>query len=132
MTLPERLGWLRVSSLWAYRVLTAFVLAIGLTFAGMVLALRYWVLPNVEAYRDNIASVVTERSGQKVTIGAISANWDGLRPQLVLEHVTIYDTAGRPALELESIDNQLSLLSVPVLGLSFHAVGLSHHCRMVR
>jgi len=112
MTLPERLGWLRVSSLWAYRILTAFVLAVGLTFAGMVLALRYWILPNVEAYRDDIARIVTERSSQKVTIGRISANWDGLRPQLVLEQVTVYDAAGRPALELPRVDNTLSLFSV--------------------
>ena len=26
-------------------------------------------------------------------IGAISANWDGLRPQLLLERVTVYDAA---------------------------------------
>ena len=85
MTLPERLGWLRVSSLWVYRILTAFVLAIGLTFAGVVLGLRYWILPNVGAYREDIARIATERTRQKVTIGSISASWDGLRPQLVLE-----------------------------------------------
>jgi uncharacterized protein (TIGR02099 family) len=124
MTLPERLGWLRVSSLWAYRILTAFVLAVGLTFAGMVLALRYWILPNVEAYREDIARIVSERARQKVTIGSISANWDGLRPQLVLEQVTVYDTAGRPALELARVDNTLSWFSVPARELRFHALDI--------
>jgi uncharacterized protein (TIGR02099 family) len=124
MTLPERLGWLRVSSLWAYRVLTAFVLAIGLTFAGAVLVLRYWVLPNVEAYREDIARIVSERARQKVTIGSIHANWDGLRPQLVLEQVTVYDVAGRPALELARVDNTLSWLSVPARELRFHALDI--------
>lgn len=124
MTLPDRLGWVHISSLWVYRILTAFVLAIGLTFAGMVLGLRYWVLPNVEAYREDIALILTERARQKVTVGSVSASWDGLRPQLVLEQVTVHDTAGRPALELARIDNTLSWMSVPARELRFHALDI--------
>src|SRR5262245_2550038 len=124
MTLPERFGWLRISSLWAYRILTAFVLAIGLAFAGMVLGLRYWILPKVESYREDIARIVSERARQKVTIGSISAGWDGLRPQLVLEQVTVYDTAGRPALELARIDNTLSWTSVLARELRFYALDI--------
>ena len=45
--------------------------AVGLAFAGVVLALRYWVLPNIENYRDDIARIVSERARQKVTIGSI-------------------------------------------------------------
>ena len=122
--LPGRLRWLGVSSLWVYRVLTWSVLAVGLAFAGIVLALRYWVLPNVENYRDDIARIVSERARQKVTIGAIHAHWDGLRPQLVLERVTVHDTAGRPALELSRIDNTLSWLSLLALEPRFHAVDI--------
>src|SRR5262245_61035559 len=124
MTLPERFGWLRISSLWAYRILTAFVLAIGLAFAGMVLGLRYWILPKVESYREDIARIVSERARQKVTIGSISAGWDGLRPQLVVEQVTVYDTAGRPALELARIDNTLSWTSVLARELRFYALDI--------
>src|SRR5262245_51509908 len=124
MTLPERFGWLRISSLWAYRILTAFVLAIGLAFAGMVLGLRYWALPKVEAYREDIARIVTERARQKVTIGSISAGWDGLRPQLVLEQVTVHDATGRPALELARIDNTLSWMSVLARELRFYALDI--------
>jgi uncharacterized protein (TIGR02099 family) len=107
-----------------YRVLTWSVLAVGLAFAGIVIALRYWVLPNVESYRDDIARIVSERARQKVTIGAIHASWNGLRPQLVLEHVTVHDAAGRPALELSRIDNTLSWLSLPALELRFHALDI--------
>jgi uncharacterized protein (TIGR02099 family) len=124
MALPERLRWVRISSLWAYRVLTGLVLAIGFAFAGMVLGLRYWILPNVEGYREDIARIVSERARQKITIGSIHANWDGLRPQLVLENVTIFDAAGRPALELERIDNTLSWHSVLALELRFHALDI--------
>ena len=106
-THPGRFRWLGTGSLWVYRVLTWSVLAVGLAFAGIVITLRYWVLPNVESYRDDIARIVSERARQKVTIGAMHAQWDGLRPQLVLERVTVHDTAGRPALELSRIQRQV-------------------------
>jgi uncharacterized protein YhdP len=113
---------LRVSTLWVYRAITWSVLVAGLIFAGVVLALRYWVLPNVEHYREDIARIVSEKAGQKVTIGRISANWDGLRPQLMLEQVTVYDGAGRPALELSRVDHTLSWLSIPTLQLRFYSL----------
>jgi len=124
LTLPGKLRWLGIGSVWVYRVLTWSVLAAGLAFAGSVLALRYWVLPNIESYRDDIARIVSERARQKVTIGAIHASWDGMRPQLVLERVTVHDAAGRPALELSRVDNTLSWMSLPARELRFHALDI--------
>jgi uncharacterized protein (TIGR02099 family) len=124
MALPGRPRWFSISSLWAYRVLTWGVLAAGLAFAALVLALRYWILPNVATYREDIARIVSESARQKVTIGKIQGSWDGLRPQLVLERITVFDAAGRPALELERIDNTLSWLSLPALELRFHALDI--------
>ena len=122
--LLDRLKWVGISSLWAYRVLTWSVLVLGLAFAGVVLGLRYWVLPNVESYREDIARIMSERTRQKITIGRIHANWDGLRPQLRLENVTVYDAAGRPALELAHVDNTLSWLSLLSLELRLHAADI--------
>ena len=122
--LPERFRWPGIAALWAYRVLTWSVLAIGLAFAGTVLVLRHWVMPDIERYRDDIARIVSERTGQKVTIGGIQAQWEGLRPQLVLERVTVYDAAGRPALELPRVDSTLSWWSVPALELRAHALDI--------
>ncbi|MGH6631136.1 MAG: YhdP family protein, partial [Burkholderiales bacterium] len=130
--LPGKRRWLGIGSLWTYRVLTWGVLVIGLAFAGAVLALRYWVFPNIEAYREDIARIVSERARQKVTIGAIHAQWDGLRPQLVLERVTVHDAAGRPALELSRVDNTLSWLSVPALELRFHALDIYRPTLQIR
>ena len=124
MRLPGRFRWLGISSLWVYRVLTWSVLAVGLAFAGIVIALRYWVLPNVDSYREDIARIVSERARQKVTIGAIRGHWEGLRPQLVFERVTVHDAAGRPALDLSRVDNTLSWLSLPALELRFYALDI--------
>ena len=124
MTLLEKPKWVGISSLWAYRALTWSVLVVGLAFAGIVLGLRYWVLPNIESYREDIARIMSERTRQKITIGRIHANWEGLRPQLKLENVTVYDAAGRPALELARVDNTLSWLSLLAFELRFHAADI--------
>ena len=115
MTRPVRLKWLRTGTHWVYRVVAWSVLVTVLAAAGVVLALRYWVLPNIEHYRDDIAGIVSEKARQKITIGKISANWDGLRPQLILEQVTVHDAAGSPALVLSRVDHMLSWLSIPTL-----------------
>lgn len=122
MTRPVRLKWLRTGTHWVYRVVAWSVLVTVLAAAGVVLALRYWVLPNIEHYRDDIAGIVSEKARQKITIGKISANWDGLRPQLILEQVTVHDAAGSPALVLSRVDHMLSWLSIPTLQLRFYAL----------
>jgi uncharacterized protein (TIGR02099 family) len=128
----ERPRWLKTGSLWAYRLLTWSVLAVGFAFAATVLALRYWILPNVERYRDEIARIASELAGQKITIGRIQASWEGLRPQLVLERVTVYDAAGRPALELSRVDNTLSWLSLAAREPRFHALDIYRPTLSVR
>ena len=122
MQISEKLKWLHVSSLWAYRILTWVLLGAGFAFAAIVLSLRYWVLPNIEQYREDIAQAVSRAANQRIAIGKISANWDGIRPQLVLENVTVFDTAGRPALELPRVDNTLSWSSLATFELRFHSI----------
>ena len=115
---------MRVSTLWVYRVIAWSVLAAGLVCASVVLMLRYWILPDIENYRDDIARIVSEKARQKITIGSISANWDGLRPQLMLEQVTVHDAGGAPALVLSRVDHTLSWLSLATLQLRFHSLDI--------
>ncbi|MBI2509857.1 MAG: TIGR02099 family protein, partial [Betaproteobacteria bacterium] len=132
MRLPEKFRWLQVSSLWVYRALMWSVIAAGLAFGSAVLGLRYWVLPNLESYREDIARIVGEKARQKIAIGRIRANWDGLRPQLVLEQVTVFDRAGRPALELSRVDHTLSWLSLLTLELRFYSLDIHQPTLNVR
>lgn len=97
-------------------------LALALLVAASVLALRYWVLPNIESYRETIAQSVSKAVGQRVTIGGIEASWDGLRPKLMLSTVVLHDKAGRPALRLQRVDSVLSWLSVPSRSARFHSL----------
>ena len=116
------LRWLRISSLTLYRLVTWSVLGAGFAFALLVIALRYWVLPNIDQHRERITETITAAIGQRVAIGKVSGNWDGLHPQLVLDDVTIFDIANRPALKLSRIDGTLSWLSVAAWEPRFRSV----------
>ncbi len=132
MAARKRVRWVHASTLWLYRVLTGCVLAIGFTFAVAILGLRYWILPNIEQYREDIARIVSDTAGRKVEIGFIRANWEGLRPQLVLEQVRVFDAEGRPAFEFSRVDNTLSWWSLVTLQLRFHALDLHRPTLEVR
>lgn len=120
------------SSLWIYRLLTWAILATGLLFGATILALRYWILPDIAAYRDDIARTVSHAAQQRISIGGISANWDGLRPQLALSQVVVHDSAGRPALELPRVDATLSWRSAMRLQIDFHALDIFRPVLTVR
>ncbi len=88
------------------------ILSLGFIFAVTVLSLRYWVLPNIESYRVNIANAASRAMGQKVTIERISANWERARPHLKLGGLQIYDKKNRPALFLDNVEATLSWSSL--------------------
>ncbi len=125
-------SWIRDSSLWIYRLLTWAILVTGLIFAAAILVLRYWILPDIAAYRDDIAQRLSQVTQQRITIGSVSANWDGLRPQLGLTQVVVHDAAGRPALELPRVDATLAWRSVLLRQVNFHALDIFRPALAVR
>lgn len=112
MRLPSRRFLLRV---------LRYAVAGGiLAFALLVSALRWWILPEIANYRSAIAAAITKTAGQKVTIGAISADWKGLRPHLKLNQIEVYDHSGRPALSLTQVDATLSWTTLIVAEVRLH------------
>lgn len=97
---------------WLKRILFACFLLAGFALITIVLALRYWFLPNIENYRDSIAQTASRAAGQRITIGKIAADWDGLRPRLALGDVQVFDQAGRSALVLNRVATTLSWLTL--------------------
>lgn len=132
MSLAATRNWFQSCSLWGYRVLTWGILLCGFLFAAVILALRYWILPDIAAYRDDIARTLSRSVQQRVTIGSISANWAGLRPQLALSQVVVHDAKGRPALELPRVDATLSWRSAALLQVNFHALDIYRPVLTVR
>jgi uncharacterized protein (TIGR02099 family) len=116
--------WAKQSSLWTSRALGWSAIAAALACAFVVLGLRYWLLPNVDQYREHIAGALSRAANVQITIGRISGNWDGMRPQLRLEEVTVFDSAGRRSLELARVDSTLAWRTLTDLQLHFHALDI--------
>ena len=92
--------------------------------ALLVLGVRYWLLPDIERYRGDIVSAISQSIGLKVTIGGIEAGWLGLRPQLDFSDVRIFDHEGREALVLPSVENVLSWRSILFRDLRLHSLAI--------
>ncbi|HUF19191.1 MAG TPA: YhdP family protein [Burkholderiales bacterium] len=123
MILKTSSALLKHGSLWAYRLATWAVLLFGLAFALGVIALRYWLLPNVDDWREPVANAVSRAVGQQVVIGTIAGGWDGFRPHLRLQDVRIEDRAGgTPGLMLERVDTVLSWVALFRGDLRFHSL----------
>ena len=104
--------WLQFSSLWTYRLATWAVLICAFVFALMVVGARFWLLPNIEDYRETIARDLSAAIGQRVTIGRLEGRWSGFNLQLTLVGFAVFDRAGQAALRFERIDSSLSWWSM--------------------
>ncbi|MES2355258.1 MAG: YhdP family protein [Pseudomonadota bacterium] len=87
-------------------------LALAMLVGALVLGLRYWFLPSIENYRNDIIKSVSQATGARVEIGGIRADWEGLHPNLELDRVQVFDTQNNPALELVKVKTTLSWRSI--------------------
>jgi uncharacterized protein (TIGR02099 family) len=112
VVLKRSLFVLKYGSLWTYRLATYTVLAAGILFVALVIALRYMVLPNINDYREPIARAISRAAGQRVSIGAITGSWQGYRPELSFQDVRVFDSRNQQALSLGRVEAVLSWLSL--------------------
>ncbi len=96
-----------------------------LAFALIIVALRWWVLPEIGHYRAEIETQISRAAGQKVTIGDIQASWRGLHPHLKLGQVAIHDRAGLPTLAFDGVEATLSWRTLYALELRLHRLEIS-------
>lgn len=88
------------------------VLLLFIGGAGILLGSRYWLLPNIEHYHDQIAYALGNAVGQPATIGRIEADWHGFRPHLLLINVRFRDRQGTDALVLEKVESEVAWTSL--------------------
>jgi uncharacterized protein (TIGR02099 family) len=79
---------------------------------GVVLLSRYWLLPNIERYHDQVAYAVGNAVGQPALIGRIEADWEGLRPHLLMINVRFLDQQGKVTLTLEKVESEVAWTSL--------------------
>ncbi len=100
---------------WILRYASIIGLVAAVVLLGVYLALRFYLLPNIHQYKDEIASRISNVAQQKITIGDIRATWNHLQPVVATSNITIYDAQNRPALEFEHIIATLSWKSLSSL-----------------
>src|SRR5258708_40327799 len=66
-------------------------------FALLVLWLRYWGLPHIDEYRDDIVDSISRASGMKASAQRIRGGWEGLRPSVSLDGLALTDPRGEGA-----------------------------------
>lgn len=106
------------------RIAGIAALVVYFGFAAVVLALRFWILPQIEEHPEAIAEVISRNIGQRVSIGSVDSGWQRLRPYLDLTDVRLYDQEGRVALSLRSVSCTLSWESLAFGALRFDSLSL--------
>ncbi len=89
-------------------------------FALVLLVVRFAVFPQVESYRDTLASVLARQLGHPVEIAALTTGWDGWNPKLIVQGFQVLDSArsgAAPLLDLPEIEMIVSWTSLPLLEL---------------
>lgn len=122
---------LKASLRFAWRSLTVLnrialvgTLLLAFAFAGLLLALRYFVLPNIEHYRGGITEAASRALGQPISVENIRADWQGFRPHLLLTNVRILDQHGAAALTLQRVESQVAWTSLFTLELRLYSLEL--------
>ncbi len=101
-------------------------------FAAVFLALRFWLLPQVELYRGNVESALTRAVGLLVRIGGLQADWDGLRPRLVVSDLRVHDRAGREVLVLPAVEPVVAWSTLLARELRLHTLAIDRPRLTVR
>jgi uncharacterized protein (TIGR02099 family) len=113
--------WLRTA---AFVALVAAAVLVG--------AMRAFVLPNADRFREPIARTATDLVGRPVTLGRIEGGWAGFRPWVSVSDVVVHDADGRPAFRLDRVEAQLGWSSLAALQLRCRALVLEHPQVVVR
>ena len=107
----------------------AFLLIV---FALAVLWLRYWGLPNIDQYRDEIVSSISRASGMAVSAQRIRGGWEGLRPFVSLDGFQMNDRRGKAALAFDRAEITLSWWNLVLGRIRFHDVEFHHPALSLR
>ena len=126
MPAQSNFKWLHVSTSWVYRAVTWAVLGCAFLFALTVVFVRFWLLPNIQNYREPIERQLSEATRHRITIGALGGRWSGLNLQLTLGNIVVYDQANQPAITLARADSTLSWWSLVHWELQFDSIEVEH------
>ncbi|MBI1892149.1 MAG: TIGR02099 family protein [Burkholderiales bacterium] len=112
--------YINIATFHVFGVLFKLLVVGYFIFCGLLLSLRYGVLPNIDSYKPDVERLTSHALGRPVSIGRLEASWRGLRPQLHLTNVVIHDRQGQRALALRQVSAILAWESLLRLDLHLH------------
>ncbi|CAH2770643.1 MAG: FIG005080: Possible exported protein [uncultured Caballeronia sp.] len=80
------------------KVLLVLVAVVYFAVAGIYLALRYAVLPQLDAFRPRIEQMISSKIHAQLHIGRITAKWSGFEPSFDIDNLRIDAADGTPGL----------------------------------
>ena len=98
-----------------YRWLIVALFIVLAIIVIIALAIRFILFPNIDTYKNDIATYASKTAGQKITIGDIKTGWDGVSPHFTLTNIDLFDAENRVALNLKNVEANVSWLSIPLL-----------------
>ncbi|HXW65463.1 MAG TPA: YhdP family protein [Burkholderiaceae bacterium] len=101
---------------WMLTVLAYFA------FGSTVLLTRYYLLPHIDDWRTNIESAASSALHSRVSVGRIEADWQGLRPRLLLSDVVLTDASGATVLTLPRVEVVVAWTSLLALQAHTHSL----------
>jgi uncharacterized protein (TIGR02099 family) len=97
------------------RVLAGIALVLYFIVGGLLLGLRYIVLPQVDNFRPRIERLVSEKIHADFRIGKLSPHWSGFQPGIDVTDLTIRERDGNVALRVPHAMASVSWRSVVML-----------------
>ena len=111
----------------------AYILVILLILMTLVVfAVTFYIFPNIDDYKDDIAHKISTKIGQKVSIGNIETDWEGISPKMIIQSMDVYDQQNQSALHLEDIHGTFSWLSIPLLHLQLSELAVDQPTLHIR
>jgi uncharacterized protein (TIGR02099 family) len=95
-----------------HRIMLGATLLLAFVCAGVILALRYWILPDIERFHGEIASTASRAIGLDVQIGKIAADWHGFGPRLSLSDIHILNKQKQATLALQNVELVVSWMTL--------------------
>ena len=109
------------------RITGTVIVTAVVVFLSLLLAIRYFVFPALDDYRDRIAAALTRDLGQPVSIDGIAGGWDGWNPRLSIRGFAIREKAkpdGPPVLLLPQVDATVAWTSLVALKLRLRELSI--------
>ncbi len=83
-----------------------------LALATLVLSLQFWILPNLDHWRVQIAQSISASAGQPVQLGQLTASWQGWHPALRIQSLAVFSPQHQMLLDLSDVRAELSWSSL--------------------